>query len=506
MTSGSTTASLSRSLADATPGPPLLPLLLWGTPPGLELILRQDGVPFETIVEPHPIILQRGRFILFDGKAGASVLGIPIGPDQVAIDVARLRDGWPFDPFEALIDNRAGPTSWQVAGRSLTERVATRDKGAIRRALLERLREEIDRRGGIWARLSCFPHPYRSAFNLRLDLDETIPADYHRFARDRRPLDDCTTHFVSTAAYGDDASVIQDLKRVDTQSHGHFHVVYRDRESNRRNVERAHARLVQLGFDPVGFACPEGRWNPGLDAVIEALGYRYASDFALGYDDLPFFPWLGERFSKVLQVPVHPICEGLFVEAGLDDGRVIAEHLVRAVRSRIDQGEPAFVYGHPERRLARFPEVLDALAREVDRYDLLWRTTLTEFSRWWLWRGRRRWSVTSRGSGRVEVAFEDWSSAFPMTLELVRGRHVAGIPITRARGVLRLDGLAFERPSIRVDLPASTPVRRTFRLKDAVRSALDWETITPIDELDDGSPSLFLKKTLRRWRDRLRAR
>ena len=39
---------------------------------------------------------------------------------------------------------------------------------------------------------------------------------------------DCTTHFVSTRAYGDVPGVLQDLSRFDTQSHGHYHVVYRD--------------------------------------------------------------------------------------------------------------------------------------------------------------------------------------------------------------------------------------------------------------------------------------
>ena len=39
----------------------------------------------------------------------------------------------------------------------------------------------------------------------------------------------------------------------------------------------------------------------------------------LNYDDLPFFPWRGDRFSAVLQVPIHPICEGLFFDAGARD-------------------------------------------------------------------------------------------------------------------------------------------------------------------------------------------
>ena len=102
--------------------------------------------------------------------------------------------------------------------------------------------------------------------------------------------------------------MLQDLHRFDSQSHGHFHVIYRDPEANRRNLRRAHRVLAESGFEPVGFAAPHGRWNAGLDDVLEDLGYLYSSDFQLGYDDLPFFPpWRGDRFSRVLQIPIHPV-------------------------------------------------------------------------------------------------------------------------------------------------------------------------------------------------------
>ena len=48
--------------------PAALPLLLWRTPPGLELVLAQEGVPFEAVKEAHPLALHGGRFVLFDGR------------------------------------------------------------------------------------------------------------------------------------------------------------------------------------------------------------------------------------------------------------------------------------------------------------------------------------------------------------------------------------------------------------------------------------------------------
>jgi hypothetical protein len=306
---------------------------------------------------------------------------------------------------------------------------------------------------------------------------------------------------VSTHAYGEVPAVLRDLRQSDTQSHGHYHVVYRDPAANRRNLERADRLLRDAGIEPVGFAAPHGRWNEGLDGVLEDLGYLYSSDFQLGFDDLPFFPWKAKegRFSRVLQVPIHPVCEGLFFEAGPERGWVVADHLVRAVVARIEAGEPAFVYGHPERRLGRHPEVLAALAKVVAGESLLWRTTLTDFARWWRWRSERLWSVVPRGEGLYEVQFDDWSPEYPLALEVVRDRHVSSTPLPGPRTALRLGDLAYVRREVRMDLPAPEVFARRPSLRAAVRKALDWETVTPLDELPAATLTDRVKKGLRWW-------
>ena len=244
-----------------------------------------------------------------------------------------------------------------------------------------------------------FPHPFRSAFNLRVDLDEPVAEDYHRFGLARNLLADCCTHFVSTNAYRDEPEVLSDLRRYDTQSHGHYHYVYRDGEANRKNLEQAD-RILERRTASTSKASPRrtGAGTPRSTTRLESMGYRYSSDFRIGYDDLPFFPWKDGRFSRVLQVPVHPICEGLFLDAGASPTRrFIGDYLASVVEEKIAAGEPAFVYGHPERRLGRMPEVLFALARTLKARPLVWRTTLTEMARWWRWRADRKWLVIPRG-------------------------------------------------------------------------------------------------------------
>jgi peptidoglycan/xylan/chitin deacetylase (PgdA/CDA1 family) len=480
------------------------PLLLWKTPPGLELILAQEGVSFETVKEPRPFAFRTGRFVLFDSRVVA--LGEVcryLTAHQVAIDIDALRDRGPVDPFAALMDDRGGLASWALDSVTVSEKVARFPKAWIRRRLIDRLRRAIQRAGGVWARLAPFPYPYRSAFGLRIDLDEPVADDFHRCADALGPLGECCTYFVSTHAYNHFASVLSELRNYDTQSHGHYHHVYRDPEANRNNVERADRILRGCGFQPHGFAAPHGRWRPSLDDALEDLGYSFSSDFQLGYDDFPFYPWKRDRFSRILQIPVHPVCEGLFLEAGLHDPQVISDYMRRVIASKIAAGDLAIVYGHPERRLGRMPEILRAISRSVENEPLVWRTTFSELARFWRWRGERRFLVLPRELDRLEIQFDEWDRRYPLALEIQRGRFRSLMPLAGPRTTLPLDDLAYERVDESEPLqPPHMIVRRRLALKHAVQVALDWETVTPLDAIPRSSLSNRVKRSLRWWKAR----
>jgi hypothetical protein len=479
-----------------------LPLLLWKTPPGLELILAQEGVAFDTVRDSHQFAFRGGRFILYDGRVVApGELGGIVGPDQVAIDIDDLRRGEAIDPFKALVDNRPALGSWEIGPWTLSERVARSPKAWIRRRLIARLREAVTGAGGVWVRLAAFPYPYRSAFSFRADLDEPVPDDYHRFAAARAPLEECCTHFVSTSAYAHHPSVLADLRHRDTQSHGHFHHVYRDPDANRANLERAHRILWSSGFEPSAFAAPHGRWRRSLDDQLEDLGYLYSSEFQIGHDDLPFYPWKGHRFSRILQIPIHPVCEGLFLEAGVRDPGNIADYFQQVVGAKLDAGELTVMYGHPERRLGQMPEIMNALAKAIEGRPLVWRATFSDLARWWRWRGERRWMALPREGNRLEIQFEDWDPRYALAIEIHRGRFHCSIPVTGPRLSLGLGDLVYEKYEPAANwLNPPTIDRETPSLKRAMRTALDWETVTPLDDIPRSTLSNRLKRGLRWWK------
>jgi hypothetical protein len=140
------------------------------------------------------------------------------------------------------------------------------------------------------------------------------------------------------------------------------------------------------------------------------------------------------------------------------------------------------------------------LAESIAGDVLLWRVTLTEFARWWRWRNERRWAVLARSDGRFEVQFEEWRPEFPLGLEIVRGRHVATVPVTGPRMTLCLEDLAYEHGRAGAAIPVPAPAPRRASWKSVVRAALDWETVTPLEDLPSDTLSARVKKELRRWR------
>jgi len=189
------------------------------------------------------------------------------------------------------------------------------------------------------------------------------------------------------------------------------------------------------------------------------------------------------------------------LEAGVDDPFVIGAYLREVVLSKLDSEELAIVYGHPERRLGRMPEVLAMLSRAIQRKPLVWRTTLTDLARWWRWRADRRWLVISHDDHRLDIQFDVWDTEYELALEIHRGRFRCSLPVTSSRMTVRLTDLVYERTEeFRPSVVAPTIDRGSLSLKQAVRTALDWETVTPVDDIPPSSISNRVKRGLRRWK------
>ena len=406
--------------------------------------------------------------------------------------------------------------AWRVAGWTLTERIARVDKRAVRRRLLERLRSRIERAGGIWLRVSAFPFPYRSALNFRIDYDQYDPHDFDATLQQVAGHEQATSHFVSGAAYEGAPGALARLRGLDVGSHGYWHHTYRTAEENLRNIGRGIETLRAAGIEPSGFAAPHGRFHRRLLSALETLGITHSSEFGLAYDELPFFVATNLRSvpGDVLQIPVHPVCLGLFLEAAARDSQDgsraagvavdaavdgAVEYFDQLVRSRYSRSEPVFLYGHPTGRLGRNPQVLRRVFQTASGFGALWKTNFTELARWWRARDQVRLCVARRDD-RYVVAVNRAAPGYRLGIEYCRGDHVALMPLDRDVVWFSPSALAYEA---RCSRSSVQPVRidRPQGIRGRVRQLIDWERVTPIEEIATGDWRNWAKRTLRRLWD-----
>ncbi len=474
---------------------PLLPLILDTVPLGLRQALAQQGVPSRDASARDA----DGRFVLFDSSRGSCR---PLRPGQTAIDIDPIRQGHRRDPFDALVDEVAERQRWQIAGLSVAEEIARVDRRAVREKVLGQLRQQIERAGGLWISLAAYPFPHRSVLNFRIDYDRFDASDFDATLSAIDGHEQATSHFINAAAYVKHEDALARLRGLDVGSHGYHHHTYRTEEENVANIGRGIEVLGALGIEPSGFVAPGGRFNAGLAAAMERLRIGHSGEFGLAYDDLPFFP----RGGKVLQIPVHPISLGIFLEAVDAEGprqtaatqqavRAAVDHFRQTARAKYRRGEPVLFYGHPTARLGRYPQVLRAVFDTADSFGAIWKTTLTNLADWWRARAEVRLSVV-RHEGQFVVTVKQSPGTYRLGIEYHRGRHIARMPLPQRTLRFSPSALAYENIAPRADVH---PVRvdGPEGLRGRLRRLIDWERETPIEEIRPTNWRNWAKRTIR---------
>ncbi|MDZ4780848.1 MAG: DUF2334 domain-containing protein [Planctomycetia bacterium] len=472
---------------------PLLPLVLDRPPFELCRALEQEGIPFCVHAPGSPA----GRFVLASGRAGCA---FPLQNGQCLVDLDEVVECLGDDPWRQLADTRSRRAQWTLGPLPVREEVSLVDKRDVRRRLMAALREAIERRGGVWLKVGSCPFPYRAAFCLRIDHDDYHTEDFHALLHALRGQERAVSHYVCAADFVRHPEALARLRGWHVGGHGFHHHTYADYEQNLRNISRGWQVLERAGLAPDGFVAPHGRYSAALGEVLKNLGVSHSSEFGLAYDDAPFEPSPG----GVLQIPVHPVCLGVVLEAAESCGMAAAAVIEPATRyfeqwiaNRYEDGEPVLLYDHPTGRWGRYPQIVRAMLAAARNCGLLWRATMAEQALWW--RARQKISLRVLRDGDEYVVFANGlPSNYQVAVEYWRGEHVAQMPL--AETVLRFapSALAYQRRGQR---PRFQPVRvdRAEGLRGHVKRFLDWEKSTPIEEINASTVSGWMKRTLRRW-------
>jgi hypothetical protein len=388
----------------------------------------------------------------------------------------------PFDVASVLARVDSGPRQFAAdAPRLPYDTVAKTGRGEVRRLVANGLRRLCEHRHLPYVHLSYVPPGAGSVFGFRVDTDFGPRRDLEAVARLAERVGMKFSWYVNVGAHRTHLDLFRDLARSghDIQLHCLRHTVYPGYQRNLANFRRARDEMAAAGIPPVGVVAPYGEWNPNLNRALEDLGFEYSSEFCLAYDDLPFRPVVEARekkrarnepslrLSRVLQVPVHPICIGRLVAA-----RATTEQMATYFHSVIDRQvtrqEPCFLYDHPE-RIEQYGDVLaDVLAYGRERCGAL--TTLSDYARWWQRRERFGWNARA-ADGRLEIAAESADEGLRIAVE--KGGQQAILPAVTGDYLLTsLDWKPLPEPC--PFGPNDVVARKTdlrFRARDLLRRA-----------------------------------
>ena len=280
---------------------------------------------------------------------------------------------------KTTLDIHVGRRNFPTRVLSLpSERVTWRSKHTIREVIQKSVEHLHFVRQLPYLSLFPFPNEKQSIFNFRIDTDfaseEEIDSVYQL----------CLNHDISATWFVETKSAENRMKqfaRMHNQEiglHCYNHKVSHNYSINQSDIKTGIKILNKANIPFCGYAAPYGEWNISLANAMEEADFTYSSEFTLDYDNLPFYPYLNNRFSSVLQVPIHPICLGRLKNAHHNEDDII-NYYKDVIRERIDHNLPIFIYDHPSRGNVKNINWLLQYIRQIDIPIYSFR----DYAQWW---------------------------------------------------------------------------------------------------------------------------
>jgi hypothetical protein len=324
-----------------------------------------------------PAIMQNG-----DRKVeGSSAVQIISKGDGTVVSV-------PFTVSRLLLSTESKRKNFYAAPDRLpSETVSTVAKGALRQMVTLILEFLHHRRSLPFVHTWYYPGGHPSLFTFRVDSDlgnETeLQELYQVCAQHSIPC----TWFIDVKSHERWLNFFSSFTDQEIALHCYEHKTGTVRDDVFENFSLGYRLLHEAGHSVTGAAAPCGTWNTAVDTVYRELNMTYSSEFSLDYDDLPFYPVIGEAESPVLQLPIHPICVGSMKRSGYTSQQM-REYFRSWTRNRIASREPVCLYHHPTHHHWEVFEDIFSFVNELKIPKL----SYSAYASWW----RRRIAVTPR--------------------------------------------------------------------------------------------------------------
>lgn len=285
-----------------------------------------------------------------------------------------------------------------IGDKNPSETVAKVSRASLREEIVHSVKKKVFENNLPYIHLSYYPMGYRTICAFRVDCDVTDRASFFNLLNHAEKHELPMTWFIDVASQESYMKEVASIRKAghDIQLHCYNHVTYGNYRKNEKNIRKGKDLMEASGIPITGFVSPFGQWNPSLNKVLEDMKFQYSSEFAIGYDDLPFYPVFDRHISSVLQIPIHPICIGSLRNAGFTLHEMIA-YFDKIINMKYERGNPVILYGHPRNEIDRYPEIIDFVFSSMKKLHEIWFTTFTEYSSWWQRRLKVEFNVRIEG-------------------------------------------------------------------------------------------------------------
>ena len=299
----------------------------------------------------------------------------------------------PFDLNEIILDRGTINKYFDGGILPVDEKVSLINKGEVRKFITNIFKYLFELKKIPYIHKWYYPKDYKTVFTFRIDLDEYYKPHSIKVLEIAKKYDISITWFINF----ENLKVNKFLNKLkenkqDIQSHSYKHESYNSFKKDYENILKAHKTLRIKGINPSGFSTPFGRWNDEIGHSLELLNYNYSSDFSLNYEDLPFHPIIKNKEANLLQIPIHPICEGRFL-IRFYSIKNIKKYFYKIIKRFYLRDELIFLYGHPTNKLGKYPEILSFIFKTIKSLDNILITNLTDYSKFWRKREKVKFDI-----------------------------------------------------------------------------------------------------------------
>lgn len=298
-----------------------------------------------------------------------------------------------------------------------SERVARVSKRTVREIVEQSLKELFSNRNLPFVSLSPFPNGANSIFSFRIDTDfasrKNVDELYNLCLKYEIPA----TWFVETGSCESWVDIYGAMKEHEIGLHCFKHRITSKYKQNEKDIRMGKTILKRNGINPRGYAAPFGEWNSSLAKALEHHGFEYSSEFALDYDNLSFWPALEDRFSSVLQIPVHPISTGSLRNARHSTIQMI-DYYETLIENHCFSKLPLFFYDHPSNTNL---DVLNKVFQSIRNRNIPI-MTMGEYADWWKIRSCCNWTANFQ-DGQLSISSNESNNRLQVIISHLNKAH-----------------------------------------------------------------------------------